>query len=215
MADIGDGAGAIAAEREDSAEGRAPGRARPARWAKAVTDVGAPWVLNAVLPVWFGVVLGAPWWGVFVAVTAGVLPICMIVAMMVRRRVADVHVTDRSERTAVLGGIIALVLAGVVIEALASAPAWALVVGTAGLATILAVGAVTVAGRWKVSVHTAVAGGWVVLAAALVTPWALLAAPSVAVIGWSRVALGDHTKLQVIAGAVLGAVICGVASLWA
>lgn len=189
-------------------------RGGTARWAKTVTDVGAPWVLNAVVPVVIGAALGAPWWGASVSLVAGVLPICMIAAMMVRRRVGNVHVTDRSERTGVIAGIVAFVLMGLAAELLADAPAWTVAVTGAGLATILVVGAVTVLGRWKVSVHTAVAGGWVVLAAALVTPWALAASPLVGVIGWSRVMLRDHTFAQVVAGAALGATISAIAAVW-
>lgn len=185
------------------------------KWAKAVTDVGAPWVLNAVVPIVFGFALGAPWWGAFVSAVAGVLPICMIVAMMLRRRVGDVHVRDRSERTVVIVGIVGLVAAGLAVETAIGAPAWAVAVTAAGLATIVVVGVVTVVGRWKVSVHTAVAGGWVVLAAGLVTPWALLTAPLVALIGWSRIVLRDHTGAQVLAGTGLGAALSAGAVLLA
>ncbi len=200
---------------EDTVQGvDVPARTGTARWAKAITDTGAPWVLNAVVPVLIGAALGAPWWGAFVSLVAGVLPIVMIVALMVRRRVGDVHVTDRSERTGVIAGIVAFVLVGLVVELAASAPAWSVAVTAAGLVTILVVGAVTVLGRWKVSVHTAVAAGWVVLAAMLVTPWALVTAPLVAVIGWSRVVLRDHTTAQVLVGTGLGAMMAAVAAVW-
>ena len=201
----------ITADAVEGAQSRAGGTAR---WAKAITDAGAPWVLNAVVPVAVGAALGAPWWGAFVSLVAGVLPIAMIVAMMVRRRVGDVHVTDRSERTGVIAGIVFFVMAGLVVELAASAPAWVVAVTAAGLVTILVVGAVTVLGRWKVSVHTAVAGGWVVLAAGLVSPWVLAAAPLVAVIGWSRVVLRDHTAAQVLVGAALGAALSAAAVAW-
>lgn len=187
----------------------------PPRWARTVTDVGAPWVLNAVVPLLFAAALGDLWWGLFVSAVSGIIPILMICAMMLRRRVGDVHVTDRAGRTAVIGGIIGIAGAGLAIEVLAHAPSWVVVVTAAGVATIVLIGVVTVLGRWKVSVHTAVAGGWIVLAAGLVSPWALCAAPLAAVIGWSRVVLGDHTRAQVLAGTALGAIVTGVALLFA
>lgn len=185
------------------------------RWPRWVSDVGAPWVLNAVVPVLFGMALGNLWWGLFVSCVAGVLPILMIVAMMVRRRVGDVHVTNRGERTGVIAGIVAFVLLGLVIELLANAPQWSVVVTAAGLVTIVAVGVVTVLGRWKISVHSAVACAWVVLAVAMVSPWSLLALPVPVVIGSARVALGDHTRPQVLVGGLAGAAIAGAAALFA
>jgi membrane-associated phospholipid phosphatase len=57
---------------------------------------------------------------------------------------------------------------------------------------------------WKVSVHTAVAGGVMTILClaygAFLTPLVIV----VAAIGWSRVALRDHTPAQTIAGALLG-----------
>jgi membrane-associated phospholipid phosphatase len=41
--------------------------------------------------------------------------------------------------------------------------------------------------------------------------WPLLAAPVVALIGWARVRLNDHTIAQVVAGAAFGAAIALVA----
>lgn len=176
-------------------------------WAQWTTHLGAPWVLNALVPLAVGAAQGSWLWGGVVAVIAGVIPIAMILVMMLRRRVADVHVTDRSERTAVIGGIIAVVAVGLVVEAVGGAPAWALAITVAGLVTIVAVGVVTSVGQYQISVHTAVAAAWVVLAAGLVSPWALLTAPLVGVLGASRVALGDHTRGQTLFGAGLGVVV--------
>ncbi len=61
--------------------------------------------------------------------------------------------------------------------------------------------------RWKISIHVAtVAGAVVILTLVFGLGFALLA-PAVALTGWARVALGDHTPAQVAAGAVLGAAI--------
>ncbi len=63
---------------------------------------------------------------------------------------------------------------------------------------------------WKLSIHTAVtAGGLVILV--LVFGRAFLAmTPVVGLVGWARVASGDHDLGQVLAGAALGTTVAGV-----
>ncbi|MFF1837438.1 phosphatase PAP2 family protein [Streptomyces sp. NPDC058231] len=63
---------------------------------------------------------------------------------------------------------------------------------------------------WKVSVHTAVAGGVVTI---LILAFGVALAPlalAIAAIGWSRVRLRDHTVAQTIAGALLGGLAAAV-----
>lgn len=70
----------------------------------------------------------------------------------------------------------------------------------AGLAVALAVTAF-----WKISVHTAVAGGTVSVLVLTYGSAVALTAPLVALIGWSRVELRDHTPMQVLVGGIVGA----------
>jgi membrane-associated phospholipid phosphatase len=58
---------------------------------------------------------------------------------------------------------------------------------------------------WKISIHCAVASGSVAILALTFGPLALCGYVLVALLGWSRVAVKDHTVAQVVAGAVLGA----------
>ena len=59
------------------------------------------------------------------------------------------------------------------------------------------------------SIHTAVAAGALVILV-LVYGWPLVVtAPLVAAVGWSRVALKDHTVAQVVVGALVGAAVAG------
>jgi membrane-associated phospholipid phosphatase len=60
---------------------------------------------------------------------------------------------------------------------------------------------------WKISLHTAVAGGTATILAIVLGPALLATGVLVAAIGWSRVKLGDHTASQMITGGVLGAVV--------
>ncbi|WP_183068392.1 hypothetical protein [Streptomyces sp. gCLA4] len=61
------------------------------------------------------------------------------------------------------------------------------------------------------SVHAGVSAGGVAVLAMTHGPWVLLACPVVAVVGWSRVVLRDHTLAQVLAGAS-GAVVAAATS---
>ena len=72
------------------------------------------------------------------------------------------------------------------------------------LGSIAVLAAITAA--WKISIHCAVASGSVTILALLFGPWLIPAYLLVALTGWSRVAVKDHTTAQVLAGSVLGAV---------
>jgi membrane-associated phospholipid phosphatase len=71
------------------------------------------------------------------------------------------------------------------------------------LASVAVLALVTVV--WKISIHCAVASGSVTVLALLFGPLVFFGYALVAVLGWSRVALKDHTVAQVVAGSVLGA----------
>ena len=61
--------------------------------------------------------------------------------------------------------------------------------------------------RWKISIHMAVVAGSVVILALVFEPLFLLLLGVVVLVGWARVALGDHATAQVIAEAALGAIV--------
>ncbi|MFD6114087.1 phosphatase PAP2 family protein [Streptomyces yangpuensis] len=60
--------------------------------------------------------------------------------------------------------------------------------------------------------HAGVSAGSVAVLAMTHGPWVLLAWPVVAVVGWSRVVLRDHTLAQVLAGSASGAVVAAATS---
>ncbi|MBN1171922.1 MAG: phosphatase PAP2 family protein, partial [Micromonosporaceae bacterium] len=70
---------------------------------------------------------------------------------------------------------------------------------------------VVVSHWWKMSIHAAVASGAAMIAALVVgVPWVVLGLlPLVALVGWSRVRLYDHTMAQVVVGAIVGAGVAG------
>jgi len=71
------------------------------------------------------------------------------------------------------------------------------------LASVAVLAAITAV--WKISIHCAVASGSVALLALSFGPLVLPGYALVALLGWSRVAVQDHSVAQVVAGSVLGA----------
>lgn len=97
------------------------------------------------------------------------------------------------------------VLAGLALLATLGAPR-----GLVALVAAMAVGlaaSTTVTLFWKISVHTAVNAGAVTILVLVFGPGLLVLAPAVALVGWSRVEVEEHSPLQTVGGAVLGAVV--------
>lgn len=172
-------------------------------------------MINIITSVVAGLVVHAAVWGLFVAVITGAIPMLVILTGVQRGIASDHHVTEVRDRHWVIPAILGIVAAGLVVEVVRGAPRDLIAWTAAGLVVLVGVGIITVAGGWKVSVHTAVAAGTTVLLAFIASPWVLLALPLTAVIGWSRVWLGDHTRGQVIVGSLLGAALAAVTYLLA
>jgi hypothetical protein len=189
---------------------RAVIKQRVARW---LTEAFAPAVLVSVLLVLLGVhaepglarglALGA-----LAALFESVLPYLYILRGVRTGRISDHHIGDRRQRLvpllvgtgSVLAGFVVLLAAHAHRELLA-----AVVAGGVGLVV-----AALVNHWWKMSIHSAVASGSVVILI-LVYGWImLLTVPLLAAVGWSRVALKDHTVAQVVVGTVVGALVAGV-----
>ncbi|MFP8941686.1 hypothetical protein ACLIYM_09650 [Streptomyces fenghuangensis] len=147
-------------------------------------------------------------WGLLAALFCGGIPFAIIMFGVRRGSWTDKHVRIREQRAVPLLATMASVLTGIALMTAFEAPreVFALVVAMlAGLAmTIL----VTL--WWKVSIHSAVAGGVVVVLVLAYGTWMAWLLLGVAVIGWSRVALRDHTPAQTVAGAVLGGLAAAV-----
>lgn len=186
-----------------------------ARAARALTELGAPWMINIITSVIAGFAVHAPAWGMFVATISGVIPM-IVILMGVRRGIAsDHHVTEIDDRHWVIPAILAIVCVGLIVEIAREAPRELVAWTVSALVVLVGIGIVTMLGGWKVSVHTAVGAGATVLLALISSPWFLLALPLTGLIGWSRVWLGDHTRGQVVVGALLGAALAATAYLLA
>ena len=142
-------------------------------------------------------------WGLLAALFTAVLPTLFITYGVRRGRWSDRTVGARRPRLVVLAFITASVATGLILLLVLGAPR--LLTGYLAfmLASVAVLAAITT--LWKISIHCAVASGSVAILALSFGPLVLPAYALVALLGWSRVVLKDHTVAQAVAGAVLGA----------
>ncbi|TDP92154.1 phosphatase PAP2 family protein [Labedaea rhizosphaerae] len=190
---------------------------RGVRAAKAVTEVCSPAVVVFLLPVavaWQATgyrVLPTIGWGLVVAVFTSVLPMVFIVRGARRGRWDGHHVRDREHRFVPLMVALGSGVAGLVVLLAGHAPQDVVALAASMLVTLAV--CILITRWWKVSLHTTVAGGAAATIALLYGPAWLALFLLVALIGWSRVVLTDHTVTQVVAGALLGPVSGGAVFL--
>ncbi|GAA3868221.1 phosphatase PAP2 family protein [Saccharothrix violaceirubra] len=193
---------------------------RPPRLARLVTEVLAPWVWVLGLPPVLGwhathSVGSALLWGLVVGVFGSVIPMVVIVRGARKGRWDGHHVTNREGRVVPLAACGVSLTAGVAVLVLGDAPHQMLALALAMFAElvvcVLITFALPVGGSrgWKISLHAAASAATVTVLAVAYGPWVSLAGPAVVLVCWSRVALGDHTRAQVVWGAVAGAVVGG------
>lgn len=182
------------------------------RFAKAVTDTLAPWVIIIFVVAAVSWYARAPWWGLLVVAGSSLVPIGWIRWQVHRGQITDLHVGLREQRKKVFALCLASVAAVLAALLIGGAPARVTALTSAMLGTLVVTAAVTLGAGWKVSMHTAVAAGTVAMLAQLWNPAATIfvGASCVALIGWSRIRLRDHTLWQAAVGAAAGAVTAGV-----
>jgi hypothetical protein len=176
------------------------------RVAAAVTYLLEPknWIIVTVMAIgWrYGGAAGLGW-GAAAALFSAVLPTVFITRGVRRGHWADRNVGARGPRLMVLAFILASVFTGLCALTLGGAPrelTWYLgcMLGSVAVLALITT-------TWKISIHCAVASGAVTILALIYGPSMLCGYLLVAITAWSRLELGDHTRAQVIAGAVLGA----------
>ena len=175
----------------------------PAEWVSYLLEP-KNWIIATTLAVgWHAGGAAGLGWGAVAALFAGVLPMAFISRGVRRGRWDDRYVGAKRPRLIVLGFIIASVATGLALLAGFGAPHE--LTGYIGcmLASVALLAAITTV--WKISIHCAVAAGSVTMLTLLFGLWLAPAYLLVALTGWSRVALTDHTAAQVIAGSLLGA----------
>jgi hypothetical protein len=162
------------------------------------------WLIVTVAGVgWHADGLAGAGWGLLAALFVAVLPAVFIWQGVRRGRWADRNVGARRPRLIVLGFITASVAAGLTLLIAAGAPRVLTGYLAFMLASVALLALVTLV--WKISIHCAVASGSVAILCLSYGPLLLPGYLLVALLGWSRVAMADHTAAQAAVGALLGA----------
>lgn len=149
-------------------------------------------------------------WALEAIVFAAVIPVAYIKYGMRTGKWADRHVGQVQRRTLLIPVIMASVATGIGGMLVFHAPRDMVALVVSMLATLAVLLVPTKAWHWKISVHTAVAGGALAMLALAWGPLVWLTYPLVVVIAWSRISLRDHTLAQTIAGAAAGTVTAGL-----
>ncbi len=167
------------------------------------------WVVVTTLAVgWHAGGAAGLGWGTVAAVFTAVLPTAFIDRGVKRGQWDDRNVWAKRPRLIVLSFILASVTVGLALLLGLGAPGElsGYIACTLGSVAVLAV----ITTVWKISIHCAVAAGSVTLLALLFGWWLAPAYVLVALTGWSRIVLKDHTTAQVIMGSVLGAIAAAI-----
>ncbi len=144
-------------------------------------------------------------WGGFAAIFVAGIPMGFIARGVKRGQWSDHHVEDRAQRAVPLFIAILSVCVAAALLVIVHAPRelTALVAAMiTGLAAVL-----LVTHWWKVSIHTAVAGGLLGILLVLFGGPALLGIPVLVMVAWARTVLDAHTWPQVLTGAGIGALV--------
>lgn len=145
------------------------------------------------------------WWGLPGALFAAGIPLAYVLRGVRTGRLTSHHIPEREHRRAPLLFGIASVAVGLPVLVLLGAPRDVPALMAAGGAGLLVFAAVT--HWWKMSIHAGVAAGTVATLVAVHGPVALIGVPLALLACWSRVRLSAHTTPQVVAGALVGALI--------
>jgi hypothetical protein len=180
------------------------------RLARIVSEVLAPAVLVAGLMLATGWHSGdepgvSRWWGLPGALFAAGIPLAYVLRGVRTGRLTSHHIPEREHRRLPLLFGIASVAVGLPVLVLLGAPRDVPALMAAGGAGLLVFAAVT--HWWKMSIHAGVAAGTVATLVAVYGPVALIGVPAVLLACWSRIRLSAHTPAQVVAGALVGALI--------
>jgi len=181
---------------------------RRTRFARLVTEILAPPNLGVVMLLALGLRSGALLWALVGALFVSVLPYAVVIIGVRRGIWRDRMLTNRRERLVPIISNVSFALVGFLI--LLGSPAPRELPAFVGMALAAQVALFAVTLFWKISFHSGVAAG-VVVVAGLEFGWivAVVLSPLVVLIAWSRVELREHTVAQVVAGAPVGAALLG------
>lgn len=147
-------------------------------------------------------------WGGFAALLVTGVPLAYVAKGIKSGKWTDHHIADRTQRAVPLLIASASVAVAALLLVLVRAPRDLIALVLAQLVGLIVV--LVVSRWWKISIHTAVAGGLLGILLVLFGPWAWLGLPILVAVGWSRIVLDAHTWAQVLAGGAMGLLIAAV-----
>ncbi|MEJ2309675.1 MAG: phosphatase PAP2 family protein [Gammaproteobacteria bacterium] len=169
----------------------------------------SPWVVGPLtiwLTAWAGThdAIGATRWAALV-IGVCVLPLFLFVLLQVQSgKMTDIHVGIRQQRDRLFFIAILLMTAMLAILSVTASPASLLPLLLSMLLSMAINACINL--RSKISLHAAAFSGATVVSASLFGTITLaLMLPLLLLVMWSRVRLGQHTRGQVIAGALVSA----------
>ncbi|MFG1755331.1 hypothetical protein [Streptosporangium sandarakinum] len=180
------------------------------RLAWLLTEVCAPQYVAIVLPVVVGWLSGGPVaaaWGLLASLVCAGIPSAVIAIGVRRGQLDSVHLVRRTSRVGPMLAGLAGVVAGMVLLIVLDAPRLVTATAAVMLGWVVALGGITLA--WKVSFHSGVSAGAVVVMAHVlpVTPTLAIGAIVVMLISWARIRISHHTPAQTIVGALTAAIV--------
>lgn len=183
------------------------------RLARLITEVLAPANVGSIvflLVAWHSTptIREALRWGLLTILFTIAIPFAFILWGVRRQRFTDHHIRLREQRPQALAVGIASGLVGLLLLVVLGAPREliALVVAMAAGLVI----ALLITFFWKMSIHVASVAGAIAVLVLVFGPPLVVLVPLLALVGWARVQLNDHTPAQVAIGAAVGASVAGV-----
>jgi len=191
----------LLAELRQSLGGSASDRA-----AFVISALTSPFLVCTVVGAVLAANLAGSWrevalWGMLAALFAGVVPFVVVFLMLVKGRVADIHVAERERRWVPLGAAVGSGVLAVVALHLLHAPRGLQALGAAYLVNAAAFAFVSL--HWKISVHSGVYSGAFAACALVLGPWWWLALAALPLVVRARSRRGRHSVWQGIAGAAM------------
>lgn len=173
--------------------------------AKLISDVLSPPLVGLITFLLVGIYVGTTngwlWISGFIG-TMLAAPTLFVVWMVKTGQAVDFHLPNREERIQPLCFTVLVTLISCLAAWRLGASEFILLIGYINIVQSIIVLLITL--RWKISVHCTAAAMFTMLFLYLYGSVALLVAPIVPIIAWSRLHLRRHTLNQSIGGALLG-----------
>lgn len=180
-------------------------------WARIISNLLSPPMVWAVLvfPIAFRYAespVQALKWALTYGILVCLMPLLYISWMVRRGKIGDLHMKERRERIGPFIFSMACTCVAWQILRLMGAPPMMPMVAAFTLAELIVMLLITLV--WQISMHTMSISVAVVATGIVFGPMsALLVSPLMPLVGAARLKLGRHTIGQVVAGAIIGAVI--------